>query len=53
MNSTADDLLEQLGGLGSGQGATPATRTGVNQTASNLQSTENMDQWRILLTLQR
>ena len=49
MNNSADDLLEQLGGLGSGQGASPAPRKNDEQTASNLQSTEKMDQWRILL----
>jgi len=49
MNNSADDLLEQLGGLGSGRGATPAARKNDKKTASNLQSTEKMDQWRILL----
>jgi len=49
MKNSADDLLEQLGGLGTGQGASPAARKNDKQTASNLQSTEKMDQWRILL----
>ncbi len=49
MNDSTDQLLEELGGLGSGAGATPAVVKPVNQTGVNLPSTEKKDQWRILL----
>jgi hypothetical protein len=49
MNDSTDQLLEELGGLGSTAGATPAVGKPLNQPGGNLPSTEKGDQWRILL----
>ena len=49
MKKTADDLLEQLGGMGTGAGASPAPGPGAGQTSPGRPSNEEMDQWRILL----
>jgi hypothetical protein len=50
MNDSTDRLLEELGGLGSIGGASPAAeKAAVKQTGMNPPSAEKMDQWRILL----
>jgi len=49
MNDSADQLLEELGGLGSIEGATPAAGKSVNQSGVNLPAAEKKDQWCILL----
>jgi hypothetical protein len=49
MNDSTDQLIEELGGLGSTAGAAPAAGKPVNQPGVNMPSTEKKDQWRILL----
>jgi hypothetical protein len=49
MNDSADQLLEELGGLGSVHGAGPAAGKAVNQAGAHLHSEEEKDHWRILL----
>lgn len=50
MNDSTDQLLDELGGLGSIGGTSPAAKkAAVKQTGVNPPSAEKKDQWRILL----
>ncbi len=49
MNDSTDQLLAELGGLGSIPGPAPAGGKAVNQAGAHLQSEEQKDHWRILL----
>ena len=49
MNDSADKLLQQLGGVGSPPGESISPREATPQAAPDVQSSEQMDHWRMIL----
>ena len=48
MSDSTDQILEQLGNLGSAEGAAKAAKASANSRSGGLQPTDKKDQWRIL-----